>query len=870
MNKTVLMNYALFARKELESQIALSLNKIGIFENSIKTSNVVGDYTIIEGIEETFPRKIYDLRKSIVAIVKDRGFKQTVEEFAYTWFNRIVAIRFMEVHDYFDHGFRVLSSRNGTYEPEILKNVSYVIDYLNLDVNIVNRLRDQSKLEELYRYILFKQCNSLSKILPMLFNEQESYIELLLPNNLLSSDSVIRHIEDIPEEDFLNDVEIIGWLYQSYNSVKKGQVFASKKIITKDTLPAITQLFTPDWIVKYMAENSVGRIWLESYPNSLLKDKMKYYVFDAKQEDEIQKKIDFIKYKDINPEDIRIIEPCCGSGHILVYLFDLLFEMYKEKGYSLKDIPSKILTNNLYGLDVDKRAAQLSEFSLLMKARSIDNRFFNESRIVFPNIYEIIDSKLLISLDYKQNIRDFGYSKRSIEIIEYLVNTFENGKVIGSLLMVENKDYQSVIDETNNIKRLYTTNLLQEDFKNYGLDIIIKLCTIAKVMSSKYDVMITNPPYCGTSNLEINVKKYFNDFYPNSKSDMFGMFMEVSYVKKNGFRAMINMHSWMFLSSYEKLRKFIIENNYIVNMVHLGAHAFESIGGEVVQTTSFVLRNSAIATNGVYYRLVDSKNKEQDFLTANSSTGGGIICSLLNYTKIPGFLIGYWLSSAVLNTFNVGKTMSLLSPVCKPTQGLATGDNNRFVREWWEVSVAKSYFSATDYIQAVYTGAKWFPYNKGGEFRKWYGNNDYVVNWEANGKEIRNLVGNNGKIASRAQNTEYYFRESITWSKISSGNIAFRYKPQGHIFDVAGTSIFTDDDIMRYYLISVLNSCVIQYVLRVMSPTLNYEVGQIASLPIIVKNGLDIENKSKDNINLSKEEWDDFEESWDFKKHPLI
>ena len=618
MDKKALMDYALFARKELETQIALSLNKLGIYKDRIAKCNIVGERTVVEGVEQTFSKNVYSLRERIVSEhIRTDGFAMVVEEFAFTWFNRIIALRFMEVHDYFPHGFRVLTARSGGYEPEIIRNLSYAANDLGLDMSKVDSLKAAGEDEELYRYVLFSQCNALSDTLPMLFDKQQEYLELLLPHNLLSQNSVIRRITDIPENDFLNDVEVIGWLYQFYNSVKKDEVFASKKTITKETLPAVTQLFTPDWIVRYMAQNSVGRLWLESYPDSSLKEKMKYYVKDAEQEPDILVKLEHIKYKNVNPEEIRIIEPCCGSGHILVYVFDLLYEMYLERGYNRRDIPSLILKKNLYGLDVDKRAAQLSQFSLMMKARSIDPRFFNPDRIVIPNVYEILDTKPFGRFNYRDEIKRFRFSEFTEDVLNYLITTFSNGKVIGSLLKVLDKDYERACLEIHDKITNFIADTTQLDFQNHMLPLAEKLCKIASVLAKKYDVMITNPPYIGISSLEQPAKDYANKYYPNSKADMFAMFMETDFVKKNGFMAMINMHSWMFLGTFEKLRSSLLRSKDVVSMVHLGARAFETIGGEVVQTTAFVLRNANFGGNGIYYRLVDSSNKEKDFLEAN-------------------------------------------------------------------------------------------------------------------------------------------------------------------------------------------------------------------------------------------------------------
>ena len=616
MDKKALLDYALFARKSLEEQIALSLNRIGIFKDKIARANIVGDFTIIEGINENFPKRIYNLREEIINNhIKENSFDSVVEEFAYTWFNRIIALRFMEVHGYFSHGFRVLTSSDGSAEPEILSNLNYVKDDLKLDGSIIEEYRNSGNTEGLYRYVLFAQCNALSKSLPMLFDTQYSYMELFLPNNLLSKNSVIGKITEIPEEDFKNDVEVIGWLYQYYVQSNREE-FRKAKVVTKDLIPTLSQVFTPDWIVRYMAENSVGRIWLESNPSSPLKSEMKYYVDDAKQEENVQKQLDSIKYKNVDLEKIKIIEPCCGSGHILVYIFDLLFKMYSEIGYAPNEIPALILKNNLFGLDIDKRAAQLSQFALMMKARAYDRKFFSPSRIVFPKVYEIKDSSALINTKYADFVKRVGFSKEQIETINYLVDTFQYAKTIGSLLKVKQLDYRELKEKIENIKKDFIPNILETEFVNHGLSNLLDLCDQAEVMSIQYDVMITNPPYLGISKLETQTKEYLIKNYPDSKSDMFAMFMEAPYVKKNGFLAMVNPDSWMFLVSFEQLRKKIIKNESIVNMIHIGMGAFDA----VVQTTSFVIRKTPIMDNGVYFRLVDSKDKEHDFLLQN---GGG-------------------------------------------------------------------------------------------------------------------------------------------------------------------------------------------------------------------------------------------------------
>lgn len=616
MDKKKLQAYAEWAKDNLEEQIEVALKSLGInSEKDIKEARKVGEYTIIDGDANSYPADLKSKRDQIVSIIKREGYKQVIEEFAYTWFNRIVALRFMELHDFLPHGFRVLSSRDGGFEPEILKNVAFVKDELKLDVELVNKLKAQGKIDEAYRYVLFRQCNALSGVLPMLFDTESDYLELLLPKALLKGETFITKIREIDEADFLNDVEVIGWLYQFYVASDR-QAFRDAKVVTKDLIPTLTQVFTPDWIVRYMTENSIGRLWLESYPDSPIKSSMQYYVEDAKQETEVQRKIDAIKYRNVNPEDIRVIEPCCGSGHILVYIFDLLYKMYDEKGYQAREIPTLILKNNLVGLEIDKRAAQLASFSLVMKARSLNSRFFSSNYYVMPQVIEIWDSRSLLSYNYESIINELKLlSNEEIKNIKWLVETFRYGKTVGSLIKVEKKDFAAIRKSIDTIWNNAVPTIFNSSFLNEGINCLRHLLKQAEVMSAKYDVMITNPPYLGISKMEANPKQYLIDKYPNSKSDMFAMFMEAPYCKKNGFVAMVNPDSWMFLVSFENLRKSIIMRQSIVNMIHLGLGAFDA----TVQTTSFVIRNAEVAGNGVYFRLVDEKDKEAAFLS-----GGGV------------------------------------------------------------------------------------------------------------------------------------------------------------------------------------------------------------------------------------------------------
>ena len=860
MDKRALQAYAEWAKDNLEEQIEIALKTLGInSEKDIKEARKVGDYTIIDGDSNSYPADLKSKRDQIVSTIQREGYKHVIEEFAYTWFNRIVALRFMEVHDFIPHGFRVLSARDGGFEPEILRNVTFVKDDLKLDVDLVNSLKAQGKIDEAYRYVLFRQCKALSGVLPMLFDADSDYLELLLPKALLKGDTFITKIREISEEDFLNDVEVIGWLYQFYVASDR-QAFRDAKVVTKDLIPTLTQVFTPDWIVRYMTENSIGRLWLESYPESSIKSSMNYYVEDAVQTQEVQNQIETIKYKNLNPEDIHVIEPCCGSGHILVYIFDLLYKMYEERGYQPREIPTLILKNNLVGLEIDKRAAQLAAFSLVMKARKLNSRFFSSNYYVAPKVVEIWDSRALLSYNYESTLMELKLlSNEEIKNIKWLVETFRYGKVVGSLMKVEKKDLAAIRRaivkiEENAVLTIFNSSLLTD-----GIRCLYHLLSQAEVMSAKYDVVITNPPYLSISKIEKSGKDYLSATYPNSKSDMFAMFMEVAYLKKHGFLAMVNPDSWMFLSSYDDLRTSIVNNQTIVNMIHLGMGDFDA----TVHTTAFVIRKSPLDYKGSFYRLTNENNKELALL---NKTAAPYIMSNSTFKLIPSNILGYWLTNKFIDVF---KKSQKLNTIAEPRQGLATSDNNRFIRQWFELAYDRICFDAISLADSKQRRMKWFPYNKGGDLRKWYGDNDYVVNWENDGYEIRNVKNDNGKIASRAQNTQYYFKPSVTWSKIGTKKTSFRYKQNGFIFDVAGTSLFADADTEKY-LLALLNSVVIEKVLEFMSPSLNFEVGHIAKQPVIVEHQSEIIKIANENISICKEEWDDYEESWDFKKHPLI
>lgn len=851
MDKRVLQTYAVWAKENLEQQIEVSLKTLGINgDNDYRQAKRSGDYTIIDGDSNSYPADLYGKRQEIITQVRLKGYKNIIEEFAYTWFNRFVALRFMELHDFLPHGFRVLSSTSGSIEPDILKNLSLVKDDLKLDMKMCEQLKGQNKTEELFRYVLICQCNALSGILPMLFSQEWGYMELLLPKSLLIGETVLTKLVEIPEENFMNDVEIIGWMYQFYISAKKDAVNAAKKTITKDTLPAVTQLFTPDWIVRYMAENSVGRIWMESYPQSSLRNSMDYYVDDPEQTVEVQKKIEEIRYRNVNPESIRIIEPCSGSGHILVYLMDLLYKMYEEKGYNKRDIPTLILKNNLIGLDVDKRAAQLASFALVMKARSLNNRFFRKEYYTLPQVYELQDSYTMEALDYRKHMKELDeFSDDEIRAVSELVKVFENGKTLGSLIKVPTLDYASIESVIDKLEHKVVPTTFNAYFVSDGTLQLKILLNQAKVLSAKYDVMITNPPYIGITNMEGSVKDYAAQNYPNSKTDMFAMFMETGFVKPNGFTAMINMHSWMFLNSYENLRRTLITGTSFISMVHLGTRAFDSIGGEVVQTTSFVERKKPIdCFNGVYYRLVSysSENaKKEAFLQDKEK----YLYRQNNFLRIPGNPFAYWVSDSFTNMFD----HPLFADYSISDGQNKTGNNAKFVREWWEV--------VSDRIGI---NKKWLFYAKGGGFRKWYGNLTEVVDWS----EPTRAFYKRDKI-SRIIPEYLWYKIGITWSLISN-NPSFRILPEAATFDVGGSSIFLTDDEDIYWYLGLLNSKVFLQVQQVMNPTINIQVKDVRVMPVIKKSYEETSEIVRELLSGAKAEWDSFETSWDFQYHPLL
>lgn len=859
MNKGAIQKFAIWARNELIAQVSQRAYQYGIDESGFGDASA----DTLNGRLLTAEEK--SQRQELIKQIKEKGYQQVMEEVAYTWFNRFIALRFMEVNNYLPSHIRVFSDASGAFKPEILNDVLH-LDLPGLDSGKVAEYIESNDTEALYRYLLLTQCNALNSALPVMFERMGGYTEMLLPNNILRQDSVLGHmVSDIPEEDWQDAVQIIGWLYQYYNTELKDDTFAQLKKnvkITKERIPAATQLFTPDWIVRYMVENSLGRLWLEGHPNAELRGGWKYYLDEADQEPEVEAQLAKLReeYKTIKPEEIKVIDPCMGSGHILVYAFDVLMQIYTAAGWDQREAAQSILKNNLFGLDIDDRAAQLAYFAVMMKARQYDRRLL--TRGIQPNIHSIIESNALGGA-YKLAMGDFLLSKEHQETLNYLLDAFIDAKEYGSILCLEKRDYVGLLRAWNLTASQTTENLNLTLWFAAVEHEIPKLIEQAIILTQGYDVVVTNPPYMAVSNAGAKVNDYVKKNFPDSKADLFAVFIERcgQMAKKNGYQAMITQHAWMFLSSFEKLRTKLLAVD-IVNMAHLGARAFEEIGGEVVQTTSFVIRKSHIADyKGEYCRLIEptsQQGKEDMFLAGENR----YFTAQDRFFHIPKKRLGYWISEKLLAQFN----QEPLSYYADTRRGLQTGDSQRFIRKWFEVSVVKEALQLGKATKSI--PAKWFLFNSGGTFRRWYGNIVDVVDWENKGQEIKAT----GKAIIPSENR--YFDELISWNKISSGQMSVRYQPQGIIPGDASPFLHStsQDHNIILYAMAMLNSKIAAAIVEVLSPTLNFEVGNIAEIPVAVDASAQarVITTVDSCVQITQNEWDSYETSWDFKRHPLV
>lgn len=856
MNKTKIKNFSIWARRNLIEVVAYRMRFLGIDENGIKPQ--------MEG--STDKLKLYDMgtskpaevagediekRVNLANRIKDHertsdyktAYETMVEEIAYTWFNRLIAIRFMEVNDYLPSGVRVLSSESGKREPDIVTKAVEVAEDQDFSITKeeIWKLKEENKLDELFRIMFIQQCKKLHEVLPELFdNSIDDYTELLLPISFIDDDAFIRHlVTDIDEVDFniseQGQVEIIGWLYQYYNTEKKDAVFAamSNKVkVSKENIAAATQLFTPDWIVRYMVENSLGRLWVDGHADTSARCEWKYYLDEAEQTPEVQAQLAEIREerKHLTPEQIRFIDPCMGSGHILVYAFDVLMQIYTSCGYTERDAVQNIVRHNLWGLDLDKRAYQLAYFAVMMKARQYDRRFL--TRGIKPNLSHFQD---LPVVDYK--LLD--------DTMASFIKQFENADTYGSLITVQaNDEIDSAIDAFQGIIGFDRSHL--EHFMQ-----------LYKILSQRYDVVCTNPPYMGSTNMNATLVDYLKSNYPDSKSDFFAAFIERGFTmaKQYGYNCMVTMQSWMFLSSYETMREKLLATKTISNLMHMENMVMGIAFGTAV--TSFI--NTFVKSYRATYNHIKTEDIEngvpREFpVQANRFSQ----VSSDSYSIIPSTPIAYWVSDNFVKMFRNPK----LDKYGYSFQGMITGDNNYFLRLWYETSKENLIIGLSNEDASKFDNI-WIPYNKGGGYRKWYGNNEYTLRWISNGTTLTR---------ARTENRDYYFREGVTWSFLTSGKFSCRCFSNGYLWDVAGSSIFPISSISKYYICALMNSVVAETIFDVTNPTINYQVQNIVALPVANPNELKetIDNLSRINVEICKTDWDSFETSWDFKEHPFV
>ena len=890
MDKTAIKNYAIWARTKLIEDIKYKASLLGITEKGI--ADALPQSTTQEQYFDIGTREPYAIRgvqiaqrRSLAEAIKKKAqesdyltaYNSIIEEVAYTWFNRFIAVRFMEVNDYLPCKIRVLSAVDGRQEPDIVQNpFDAKLDYTSAEEELISQHQMNNEGDKLFNMLFVKVCNDLSKVLPQLFEAEQDYTELLLNISYTDQDGLIyKLVHDIPEDNFdvnavdeegkpVGQVEIIGWLYQYYNTEPKNETFALLKKnvkITKERIPSATQLFTPDWIVRYMVENSLGRLWYEGHPEStLLKENWKYYLDEAQQEEAVQAELAKIKeeYAKLRPEDIKVIDPCMGSGHILVYAFDVLMQIYTQMGYTDKDAVLSILENNLYGLDIDKRAFQLAYFAVLMKARQYHKFILKKQPQC--HIYAIAESNGI-------NMKHLAYFGAQLDELakpvalnqmQELIATLHDAKEYGSIISVADYDWDLLHQFAAEFDVSGEMNL----FDSFGIEAtqqrLQELVAVGEVLAQKYEVVVTNPPYMGGGSMSAKLSNFVKANFADSKSDLFAVFMEVCHKMNanNGYQAMITQHAWMFLSSFEKLRAKIQKLD-IVNMAHLGARAFEEIGGEVVQTTSFILANKHVdGYKGTYCRLVEpttQQGKEEVFLAKENRY---VACSD-NFAKIPGAPVAYWVSENVVDIFEKDKIGNHFAVKA----GMCTGENEKFILYWHEVNCLLSNLRKN-------SGYLYAPHNKGGEYRKWYGNHFWFLKY--NQKALKQMENNLG---FRHDGKEYYFKQHIGWSKITSSKSSFRIYDEKFTFDSAGLGLFSIDDSNIYTTLAFLNSKLNEVMVSLLNPTLNVTPIIVKKLPytLLDKDKIaTIESEVKQNISLSKSDWDAFETSWDFTKHPLL
>lgn len=873
MDKPAIKKFAVWARNKLIADTKYRAGLVGVTETAVAEPLPQSNETVqffdvglpqpyrIEGDAVTQRQRfVAELNKETAKQGSYTAAYQTVvDKVAYTWFNRLIAVRYMEVNDLLPSRTRVLSSADGRAEPQIVTTpFDAVLDYTPAEQQQIVALKNDNKLDEAFRLLFLKQCAALGDCLPRLFEQVDDYMPLLLALSFTDKDGVVCHlVNDIPESDWQDAVQIVGWLYQYYNTEPKEQVFANLKKnikISAENIPAATQLFTPDWIVRYMVENSLGRLWSEGHPD-FDKSEWKYYLDEAPQEPQVAQQLAELRkgYAALTPEDIKCIDPCMGSGHILAYLFDVLMQIYRSAGYTDRDAAASIVEHNLYGLDIDDRAAQMAYFVVMMKGCHYDSRFLR--RHLNPHVYAIQESGELTT-------DALGRLGKQESTARALLDGFKNAKEYGSILqpkvtLAELDTLQEQLREVDGASDM--GSLTDQLVAGQIVNVLYPLIEQARMLVQKYDVVVTNPPYMGSSGMNARLSDYVKKHYLDSKSDLFAVFIErcAQMDKRGGYQAMITQHAWMFLSSFEKLRAKL-QLIDTVNMAHLGARGFDEIGGEVVQTTSFVMRSSHTkGYKGTYCRLLDgdSEKAKADMFVSGENR---YVTEQDNFAKIPGSPVAYWVSKNFIKCFDA-KRVSFYG---NALEGIKTGDNDRFLRLWFEpnfTSVSLLPHSPTDSIKWVFT-------TKGGEFRKWYGNIEYVMYWANNGREIRAFSG-----SSFYQESNFHWA-ATTWTYLTSGKISFRLLGDGFFYNNKGPAVFCDSENIAILLTGLLNTNVANYIQRFINPTLTILPGNIRNIPCILPANAKkrISQAVADCVNISRTDWNAYETSWDFKRNPLV
>ena len=828
MDKNAIKKFAVWARRDLIERVAQKAAGYGITADEI----ISADADSIHGalLSDAVKRQ----RKALITEINEKGYEQVIEEVAYTWFNRLIALRFMEVNGYLPSHIRVFTNDDGAFQPQILSEAINLdpADWEGIDMERIYALKQDNKDEELFKYLLTLQCNALNDVLPEMFEKIDHYTELLLPDYLLREGSVIEQmIALIPEEDWREQVQIIGWLYQYYNTEQNELVYdgsMSRDKVPKELIPAATTIYTPDWAVRYMVENSLGRLWVNGHPDSTVRSEWKYFLGETIQTEE---------FSDVTePEKIKFIDPCMGSGHILVYAFDVLMQIYRSCGYTERDAAQNIVQHNLWGIDLSKRAYQLAYFAVMMKARQYDRRFL--TRDIQPNLAHCQDWRFV-----QEELLD--------EPLLSFVQQFYHADTLGSLLCLQANDKLDAALDT-------FCGTLATDFSNMQ-----HMIQVYRILSQRYDVVCTNPPYLGANRFVPFLSDYTKEEYPDEKADLsMVMFRHAvdHLAAKDGYVAFITTSSWFFLSSFEKLREYILSNYQIDSIVDYGTELFEGkVGHNPI--VSWVLRKTAPYKNITAIRLVDycysrRDEKEPEYFQHRNR----FFARQENFAKIPGMPVAYWVSSRILDLY---EQFPALGSIAAPRKGNSTSDNNRFLRLWYEIDRNKMNLHAYTIDREDSRAKRWYPYNKGGGYRKWYGFNDYLIDWYDDAAEIRQI-----KTAVIA-NYQYFMKPGLTWSTLTSGSFSIRWFDEGYIFDNGGCCIFELGE-KREFLCALLNSKVFSYIFGQLNPTLNFQSGEVAKFPIIYIGSDTIKQLASDNVRMSREEYDCFETSWDFKRHPLI